>query len=94
MSRLLDKSEEFDNAENDADQAVYPHKSADDPEDDADDGYSLEKTEEPAEDCADDKENDQLNDERNDVLFLDVERCGPNFSDEIHNEKPPQKLFT
>lgn len=86
MCCLLHKSKELKNTEDNTDKAVQFHEAADDGKDNANDGNLGENADQYAYYSTNHYKDQQLNDERGKVLFLDVKRCGPKFLHIIHNE--------
>ena len=78
-------SEEFKNAEDDTYKRINSHKRADDRENNADDRNACEESDYDTCDRHNYEKYNELNNERNDVSFFDLEGRGPNFLKKIHN---------
>ena len=84
MFELFYDSEELEYAKYNAYQTVDFHKSANQNKDNANDRNSSQQGDYPTNNSADNKENDKLDNEGNNVLFLNLKACGPEFFQKIH----------
>ena len=84
---LFHDTQEFQNAEDDADQIINADQRTQQTEDDADHrNLNLcQQTDQPAYHSANNQKDDQLDNQGNNVFFFHHKAGGPNFLQQIHN---------
>ena len=83
---LFNQAQEIHNAKHNTDDAIQLHQRTNDPENRTDDCNTGKDTDQNANNCADHQENNKLNDQGSNILFLYLKRSGPKCLQEIHRK--------